>query len=69
MHCKSCGSKNLRDLNGEIAMHFSGPKNMDEPIVWVFPKLLVCLNCGTAEFAIPEEQLRLLARRPAADSE
>lgn len=49
-------------------MHFTRPKNMDESIVWVFPKVLVCLNCGTAEFVIPEEQLRLLARGHAAGS-
>jgi hypothetical protein len=66
MHCESCGSEKLCNLNGEIAIHFPGPKNMDEPIVWVFPQLVVCLNCGTAEFAIPEDQLRLLAPGHAA---
>jgi hypothetical protein len=66
MRCKSCGSEKLRNLNGEIAIYSPGPKNMDEPIVWVFPQLVVCLNCGTSEFAIPEDQLRLLALGHAA---
>lgn len=42
-------------------MHFSGLQGLDKPIVWIFPKLLVCLDCGFAEFAIPETELRQLA--------
>jgi hypothetical protein len=30
------------------------------PLVFVFPKLKVCLECGLAEFAIPESELRVL---------
>jgi len=60
MSCKSCQSENQRNSNGEVAIHFPGLKGLDKPIVWVFPKLLVCLNCGFAEFAIPETELRVL---------
>jgi hypothetical protein len=66
MRCKSCGSEWLANFNGECAIHFSGLKNIDEPVVWVFPKLLICLNCGATEFAVPEDQLRLLAKSRAA---
>jgi hypothetical protein len=61
MSCKSCQSQKQRNLNGEIGIHFPGLKGLDKPIVWVFPKLLVCLDCGFTEFAIPETELRLLA--------
>jgi hypothetical protein len=61
MSCKSCQSQNQSNLNGEIAIHFPGLKGLDKPIVWVFPKLLVCLDCGFTEFAIPETELRLIA--------
>jgi hypothetical protein len=43
-----------------------GLKNIDKPTVWVFPQLIVCLDCGTAEFVVPETELRLLAKRDAA---
>jgi hypothetical protein len=48
-------------FNGEIAIHFPGLEGLDKPIVWVFPKVLVCLSCGFTEFAIPETELRQLA--------
>jgi hypothetical protein len=53
MSCKSCQSQNQRNLNGEIAIHFPGLKGLDKPIVWVFPKLLVCLDCGFTQFSKP----------------
>jgi hypothetical protein len=45
-----------------MAIHFPGLKNIDKPIVWVFPEVVVCLDCGTAESAVPESELRLLAK-------
>lgn len=66
MPCKSCGSDNRNEFNGEIAIHCSGLKTLDKPIVWVFPKVVVCMDCGIAEFAIPEGELRLLTKGDAA---
>ena len=66
-HCKSCQSANQSTFNGEIAIHFPGLEGLDKPIVWVFPKLLVCLNCGFTEFVIPETELRQLEESDAAD--
>jgi hypothetical protein len=65
MSCKSCQSRNRRNLNGEIGIHFPGLNGLDKPIVWVFPKLLVCLDCGFTEFAIPEAELRQLVESGA----
>jgi hypothetical protein len=59
-HCRSCRSANLSTFNGEIAIHFPGLEGLDKPIVWVFPKLPVCLKCGLAEFVVPEAELRQL---------
>jgi hypothetical protein len=49
-----------------MGIHFLGLKNIDKPVVWVFPGVFVCLDCGTAEFAIPEAKLRRLAKGHAA---
>ena len=68
MPCKSCGSINLRKFTAEMGIHFPELKNIDKPVVWVFPELVVCLVCGTAEFAIPEEDLRQLAKGDAASA-
>jgi hypothetical protein len=68
MPCKSCGSVNQRNLTAEIGIHFPGLKNIDMPVVWVFPELIVCLDCGTAEFAVPEDELRQLAKGDAAET-
>jgi hypothetical protein len=60
MSCKSCQSEHQSNLAAEVAIHFPGLKGLDKPIVWVYPKLVVCMNCGFMEFAIPETELRVL---------
>jgi len=66
MSCKSCQSAKQHHFNGEVAIHFPGIEGLDKPIVWVFPKLLVCLNCGFTEFAIPETEVRRIVEADAA---
>jgi hypothetical protein len=68
MRCKPCGSLNQSKFTAEIGIHFPGLKNIDKPVVWVFPELVVCLDCGIAEFAVPEAELGLLAKGDAAAS-
>jgi hypothetical protein len=49
-----------------MGIHFPSLKNIEKPVVWVFPELVVCLDCGTAEFPVPESELRRLADGDAA---
>jgi len=66
MGCKSCGSINRRTFTAEIGIHSPGGlKDIDIPVVWVFPELVVCLACGIAEFAVPQDELGLLAKGEA----
>jgi hypothetical protein len=65
MPCKSCGSVKQTRFRAKMAIHFPGLKNIDKPVVWVFPEVVVCLDCGTAEFAVPEAELRQLAKGDA----
>jgi hypothetical protein len=64
--CKSCGSDKQRKFTAEIAIHFPGLKNISKPHVLVYPEPLICLNCGMAEFFVPETELRALAKNGAA---
>jgi len=66
MACRSCGSENQTEFGTEINIHFPGRKGLDKPAVLVFPKLVVCLNCGFTQFALPEAQLLLLREGLAA---
>jgi hypothetical protein len=59
--CKSCQSLRQETFNGEIAIHFSGIEGLKKPIVWTFPKLVVCLDCGFTEFVLPQRELNVLA--------
>ena len=60
MICKQCASDTLKGFNAEVAIHFPGLEGLNKPIVWVFPKMLVCSNCGFAEFTVPERELGVL---------
>src|SRR5580692_5274055 len=54
--CKSCGSANQRKFSAEMAIHFPELKNIGKPAVWVFPEVVVCFNCGMAEFSVPKDE-------------
>ena len=36
-------------------------------IVWVFPMVQICLNCGFATFTVPERELRALQQGSAIE--
>jgi hypothetical protein len=38
-------------------------KGLNIPTVWVFPQLLVCLNCGFTQFTIPDAELKTVTDR------
>ena len=66
MSCKSCGSAKATKLNAEMNLHFPGHVGLEIPAVWLFPEVVVCLDCGFAEFAIPEKELCNLRGSAAA---
>jgi hypothetical protein len=61
MTCKSCTSENGLKFSAEINVHFGGWEGLKKPAVLVFPKLLVCMDCGFTEFFTPERELAALA--------
>lgn len=60
MRCRACGSEKLGEYSAEIALHLAGRENIDRPAILLFPKINVCLECGVAEFVVPEAELHLL---------
>ena len=64
--CRLCGSPYEKKFIAEMGIRSPGLKGLDKPIVWVFPELVICLDCGVAEFAVPEAELRVLAEGGAA---
>lgn len=49
-----------RQFKAEVCIHFPGFENLDRPAVFVFPLLSVCLDCGSTEFVIGENELQKL---------
>jgi hypothetical protein len=47
-------------------IHFPGWAGLDQPTVWVFPKLVVCFDCGATLFTIPEAELLEIEKGLAA---
>jgi hypothetical protein len=66
MTCRSCGSENQTQFVSEIMIHFAGLRNLDKPGALVFPKVLVCLDCGVSQFSLTQGELGLLKANIAA---
>ena len=66
MSCRVCQSDNQRNMGGEVGIHFPGLNNLDKSRVFVFPELLVCLDCGFTEFVVPQTELQKLVQTDAA---
>jgi hypothetical protein len=58
--CRSCDSDKQHIFEAEIPVVFPSFEDRGKPIVWVFPRLLICLACGYAEFVVPEAELRVI---------
>jgi hypothetical protein len=65
MACRPCGSENQKEFGAEINIHFPGRKGLDKPAVLVFPKLVVCLDCGFTQFTLPKAELHQLGQGAA----
>jgi hypothetical protein len=61
MSCLPCRSSNQAEFPAELLIHFGGLKNLDEAGVWIFPKLLACLDCGLLQSTVLAPELASLA--------
>jgi hypothetical protein len=60
MSCTFCTSTNLKEFPAEVHIHFPGIRSMHQPGIFVFPRLLVCLDCGSSSFTTPASELAKL---------
>lgn len=60
MSCKRCDSEQTKTFPAEVAIHFAGVNGLETPIVFVFPNLVVCFDCGLTEFTVPANELSVL---------
>ena len=60
LSCQSCGSANQKQFESEVGIHFPKLRDVKRQPVLLYPMIVVCLDCGRAEFAIPREDLNSL---------
>jgi hypothetical protein len=61
MSCPKCTLGNQVEVSAEMIIHCDGLKNLENSGVLLFPKLLVCVNCGFSQLTVPKTSLALLA--------
>jgi hypothetical protein len=63
MDCRVCGSATQKEFSSEVNIHPpQGSEYLSSPCVFAFPRLLVCLDCGFAEFVLKESERSELAQ-------
>jgi hypothetical protein len=64
--CRRCTSEKQQEFSVEMNVHFPGQNGLSRPSVMIFPQVVVCLDCGFAEFTVSETELPKLAKGRAA---
>jgi len=62
MSCVLCSSLNEAEFATEMMIHVNGPQRLTSTSVLAFPKILVCLDCGSSHFNTPGAELRALRK-------
>lgn len=57
MTCKQCASDDLKEVTGELAIHFPGMENLERPLVIVFPTLRACPELWLRKFDLAREAI------------
>lgn len=66
MLCKACKSDNVQRFDGELTVSQPDTKDLKAAPVYVGGSVLICLDCGFTELAIPADDLRLLKKGKSA---
>ena len=57
MACPKCQSESLSQIPAEIRLYRNHTRTLSHPPLSPSPEVLVCLDCGWAEFSIPQSWL------------
>ena len=59
--CESCSPDgNAVECNSELCLHLPAERGLHKPHVFAFPKLVVCLKCGSIRGSLSAEELQSL---------
>jgi hypothetical protein len=60
--CSSCASPNIVELIAETCFRFAGLNGLKVDPILVYPKTIVCLDCGFTESNLAENELEQLRK-------
>jgi hypothetical protein len=63
MNCASCQSSNQREFSAELCIHV---EHADDAGILIFPRVLVCMDCGLVRFVLTMNELGQLREKRAA---
>jgi hypothetical protein len=55
--CQVCASSNLIELVAETCVHFPGLKGLKVEPIFIYPKIVVCTECGFAQSYLSDREL------------
>ena len=55
--CRSCAASHLVELTAEVCLHFPRLKGLEVEPILAFPKLQVCICCGSIQSDLSPEEL------------
>ena len=58
--CGSCGSNNLTEFDTQLNLRRLPLNGLNKPILCAFPKIVLCLYCGFAQFQFSDAELQRL---------
>jgi hypothetical protein len=64
MPCNRCKSGIQRSFKSEMTIAFREPENVNQAPLYICQDILVCLDCGHIELALPAEKLEQLKQTP-----
>lgn len=63
MNCASCQSSDQREFAAELCIHL---EHADDAGILIFPRVLVCMDCGLVRFELAKNELSQLREKRAA---